>query len=66
HRGLRRTIDQDGRDVPQVANPLRFDGEALTSEVAPPRLGQDSDTILAEMGLTPEDIARLRRAGIVR
>ncbi|WP_108446560.1 CaiB/BaiF CoA transferase family protein [Halomonas denitrificans] len=66
HRGLRRTIDQDGRRVPQVANPLRFDGEALTSEVAPPRLGQDSDAILAEMGLTAEDIARLRREGIVR
>ncbi|MEQ6889519.1 CaiB/BaiF CoA-transferase family protein [Halomonas sp. CS7] len=66
HRGLHHTLEQDGRRVPQVASPLRFDGEALTSEIAPPHLGQDSDAILAEMGLTPEDIARLRREGIVR
>jgi len=62
HRGMARQID----GVPQVANPLRFDGEALTSEIAPPRLGQDSDAILAEMGLTTEDIARLRREGVIR
>ncbi|SFT89487.1 CaiB/BaiF CoA transferase family protein [Halomonas saccharevitans] len=62
HRGMARQID----GVPQVANPLRFDGEALTSDVAPPRLGQDSDAILAEMGLTTEDIARLRREGVIR
>ncbi|MDT8877973.1 CaiB/BaiF CoA-transferase family protein [Halomonas saccharevitans] len=62
HRGMARQVD----GVPQVANPLRFDGEALTSDVAPPRLGQDSDAILAEMGLTTEDIARLRREGVIR
>ncbi|MBB3188989.1 CaiB/BaiF CoA transferase family protein [Halomonas cerina] len=66
HRGLRRTLRRDGQVVPQVANPLRFDGEPVTSDIAPPHLGQDSDAILAEMGLTPEDIARLRRAGVVR
>lgn len=66
HRGLHRTLRRGDLEVPQVANPLRFDGEPATSEVAPPRLGQDSDAILAEMGLTPEDIAKLRRAGVVR
>ncbi|TFH86647.1 CoA transferase [Billgrantia azerbaijanica] len=66
HRGMRRTLRRDGLEVPQVANPLRFDGAPATSEVAPPRLGQDSDTILAEMGLSAEAIARLRREGIVR
>ncbi|CAM3406539.1 CaiB/BaiF CoA transferase family protein [Halomonas lysinitropha] len=66
HRGLRRTLPSGDLEVPQVANPLRFDGKSATSEVAPPRLGQDSDAILAEMGLTRDDIARLRRAGVVR
>ena len=66
HREMRRTLRRGALEVPQVANPLRFDGESATSEVAPPRLGQDSDAILAEMGLTPDDIARLRRAGVVR
>ncbi|WP_104203548.1 CaiB/BaiF CoA transferase family protein [Billgrantia saliphila] len=66
HRGMQRTLTQGKVAVPQVACPLRFDGEPATSEVAPPRLGQDSDAILAEMGLTREDIERLRREGIVR
>ena len=66
HHEMRRTLRRGALEVPQVANPLRFDGESATSEVAPPRLGQDSDAILAEMGLTPDDIARLRRAGVVR
>ncbi|PXX97633.1 CaiB/BaiF CoA transferase family protein [Halomonas sp. LBP4] len=66
HRGMRRTLSRGELEVPQVANPLRFDGEPATSEVAPPRLGQDSDAILAEMGLTADDIARLRRTGVVR
>ncbi|MCG6656940.1 CoA transferase [Halomonas campisalis] len=66
HRGMQCTLKRGELDVPQVANPLRFDGETATSEVAPPRLGQDSDTILAEMGLTSDDIARLRREGVVR
>jgi crotonobetainyl-CoA:carnitine CoA-transferase CaiB-like acyl-CoA transferase len=66
HRGMRRTLQRDGLEVPQVSSPLRFDGETALSEVAPPRLGQDSDAILAEMGLSSEEIARLRREGIVR
>ncbi|WP_253443452.1 CaiB/BaiF CoA-transferase family protein [Halomonas sp. Y3] len=66
HRGMRCTLRRGELEVPQVASPLRFDGESATSAVAPPRLGQDSDAILAEVGLSPDDIARLRRAGVVR
>ncbi|WP_445003152.1 CaiB/BaiF CoA transferase family protein [Halomonas mongoliensis] len=66
HRGMRRTLRRSDLEVPQVGNPLRFDGESATSAVAPPRLGQDSDAILAEVGLSPDDIARLRKAGVVR
>ena len=66
HREMQRTLKRGDLDVPQVASPLRFDSRAAVSELAPPRLGQDSDTILAEMGLTAADIARLRSEGIVR
>ncbi|MBZ0330520.1 CoA transferase [Halomonas sp. ANAO-440] len=66
HRGMQRTLKRGDLDVPQVSNPLRFDGQQATSDVAPPRLGQDSDAILAEMGLSPDDIARLKREGVVR
>jgi formyl-CoA transferase len=30
-----------------------------------PRLGQDTDAVLAEIGVTPEQIAALRARGIV-
>ena len=66
HRQMHRVMKRGDLEVPQVANPLRFDGASATSDVAPPRLGQDSDALLAEMGLTAADIARLRRAGVVR
>ncbi|MDR5903451.1 CaiB/BaiF CoA transferase family protein [Halomonas icarae] len=66
HREMYRTLKRGELEVPQVANPLRFDGASATSELAPPRLGQDSDALLTEMGLTADDIARLRRAGVVR
>ncbi|MFG6178434.1 CaiB/BaiF CoA transferase family protein [Halomonas sp. THAF12] len=66
HRGLYRELRAGERRIPQVANPLRFDGECAISERPPPELGQDSDALLAEMGLSREDIARLRRAGVVR
>ncbi|MBA2777625.1 CaiB/BaiF CoA transferase family protein [Billgrantia kenyensis] len=66
HRGMQCTLKRDGLEVPQVSSPLRFDGETALSDLAPPRLGQDSDAILAEMGLSGEEIERLRREGIVR
>lgn len=62
HRGMAREID----GVPQVANPLRFDGASATAESAPPRLGEHSDRVLTEMGLSSADIERLRREGIIR
>ncbi|MDT0499480.1 MULTISPECIES: CaiB/BaiF CoA-transferase family protein [unclassified Halomonas] len=66
HREMYRTLKRGELEVPQVANPLRFDGASATSELAPPRLGQDSDALLSEMGLTADDIVRLRKAGVVR
>ncbi|MGO2133749.1 MAG: CaiB/BaiF CoA transferase family protein [Halomonas sp.] len=66
HRQMHRTLKSGARDIPQVANPLRFDGVSATSDTPPPTLGQDSDSVLAGMGLSKDDIARLRSEGIVR
>ena len=66
HRGLCRELERDGQRLPQVANPLRFDGQSATSDTPPPTLGQDSDAVLGEMGLSATEIAELRRRGIVR
>ncbi|WP_027966994.1 CaiB/BaiF CoA transferase family protein [Halomonas halocynthiae] len=66
HRQMHCTLKNGTREIPQVANPLRFDGVSATSTVAPPTLGQDSDRVLASMGVSEEDIARLRSEGIIR
>jgi len=62
HRGLAKVLD----GVPQVGCPLRFDGGDVTGQQPPPRLGEHSERVLTEMGLSMEDIDRLRAEGIVR
>ncbi|MDN3553995.1 CaiB/BaiF CoA-transferase family protein [Halomonas almeriensis] len=66
HRGMCRELWRDGQPLPQMANPLRFDGTSATSNMPPPTLGQDSDAVLGGMGLSDAEIAELRRRGIVR
>ena len=52
--------------VPSVANPIKYSATPISYSSAPPMLGADTDEILREMlGVTPEEIARLRKAGIV-
>jgi crotonobetainyl-CoA:carnitine CoA-transferase CaiB-like acyl-CoA transferase len=52
--------------VPSVANPIKYSATPISYRSAPPMLGADTDNILHEMlGITPEEIARLRKTGIV-
>lgn len=52
--------------VPSVANPIKYSMTPIDYRSAPPMLGADTDEILREMlGVTPAEIARLRKAGIV-
>jgi crotonobetainyl-CoA:carnitine CoA-transferase CaiB-like acyl-CoA transferase len=52
--------------VPSVANPIKYSATPISYSSAPPMLGVDTDEILREMiGVPPEEIARLRKAGIV-
>ncbi len=46
-------------------DPIRIDGLRLPVRAAPPRLGEHTDAILAEAGLTPDEVASLRAAGVV-
>ncbi|WP_417331268.1 CaiB/BaiF CoA transferase family protein [Halomonas cupida] len=62
HREMARQLD----GVPQVANPLRFNGVSATGQQPPPGLGEHSERILTEMGLSAADIQRLREEGVVR
>jgi crotonobetainyl-CoA:carnitine CoA-transferase CaiB-like acyl-CoA transferase len=52
--------------IPVVNRPIKFPGDPQPIPTAPPVLGQHTDQILADvLGLTPEQIARLRAAKIV-
>ena len=53
----------DGVQLP--ASPIRLDGSRLTIRRAPPRLGEHTDEILGEIGLSASEIARLRAEGVV-
>lgn len=56
----------DGSAVPQVANPIRFSGTPITYGLAPPRLGEHTDQVLAEkLHQSDEDIQALRSAGVL-
>lgn len=62
---LLRQVTREGReiDVPGVVPKLT--GTPGTVRTAAPRLGEDTDAVLAEIGLTPEDIAALRGRKVV-
>jgi crotonobetainyl-CoA:carnitine CoA-transferase CaiB-like acyl-CoA transferase len=52
--------------VPLVASPMRLSATPVEYRAAPPTLGEHTDQVLAqELGLSAQDIARLRGAGVV-
>jgi len=51
--------------VKLVASPYRFSNSAPSYRIAPPGLGEHSEEILTEAGLTSEECARLRSDGVI-
>jgi crotonobetainyl-CoA:carnitine CoA-transferase CaiB-like acyl-CoA transferase len=51
--------------VPNVRAPILLDGEMMTAGRAAPGLGEDSDGVLATLGLSEGEIAALRQLGVV-
>jgi crotonobetainyl-CoA:carnitine CoA-transferase CaiB-like acyl-CoA transferase len=49
-------------DYRVLANPIKFDGERVPSRIAP-RLGEQTDDVLREVGFTDAEIAGLRAKG---
>jgi crotonobetainyl-CoA:carnitine CoA-transferase CaiB-like acyl-CoA transferase len=65
-RGLRIDLARpDGTAVPGVANPIRFAGTPVQYSRPAPALGADTDEVLAQLGLSPDEIASLRRSGAI-
>lgn len=66
HRGIRIDVDHEihGK-IPLIRNPMRF-SKTPPIHQPPPRFGADTEAVLrAELGLSGEDVARLRQAGVV-
>jgi crotonobetainyl-CoA:carnitine CoA-transferase CaiB-like acyl-CoA transferase len=62
---LRHVPHPAGVDVPLVASPMRFEGDALPIRSAPPLLGEHSAAILSELGYANADIEALRKAEVI-
>ncbi len=67
HRKLRFDLPHgSGGKVPQVRNPVLFSRSALEYRDPPPLLGQHTEEVLKqELGLTPDELRRLRRDGVI-
>jgi crotonobetainyl-CoA:carnitine CoA-transferase CaiB-like acyl-CoA transferase len=60
-------LTADGADLVQVRGPYRFLGEEVMARPPrrAPRLGEDSDEVIAQLGYTDDEVAALRRDGVV-
>jgi crotonobetainyl-CoA:carnitine CoA-transferase CaiB-like acyl-CoA transferase len=56
---------QTAGDFRLAPNPIRLDGDSLPLRGAPPLLGQHTDEVLAELGLTVAEITELRGRGVI-
>jgi crotonobetainyl-CoA:carnitine CoA-transferase CaiB-like acyl-CoA transferase len=66
HRQLRVDLPHPvAGSVASVANPVKFSQTPIEYNAAPPMLGQHTDEVLAELGLSEADIAQLKANNVV-
>jgi crotonobetainyl-CoA:carnitine CoA-transferase CaiB-like acyl-CoA transferase len=66
HRGMLFDLPHaGGTRLPQVANPIRFTEAPLERRDAPPLLGQHTAEILADLGVSKEEMGKLRTSGVI-
>jgi crotonobetainyl-CoA:carnitine CoA-transferase CaiB-like acyl-CoA transferase len=66
HREMKISLPHSaGVDAPAVANPIRFSETRITYGHAAPMLGEHTEKVLGNIGLTAERIAALRDKGVV-
>jgi crotonobetainyl-CoA:carnitine CoA-transferase CaiB-like acyl-CoA transferase len=64
--GMKLTVrDPCGNPVDLVGNPIHISGCPLATPTIPPRIGEQTDAVLRELGLDEGEVAALRQKGIV-
>jgi crotonobetainyl-CoA:carnitine CoA-transferase CaiB-like acyl-CoA transferase len=61
HRQMVHTI----AGMPLVGSPVRLDGERSDSDLPPPRLGEHTREIVESLGLSANELDRLKAAGVI-
>ncbi|MEO7540493.1 MAG: CaiB/BaiF CoA-transferase family protein [Sphingomicrobium sp.] len=61
HRGMVRTLS----GVQMVGSPVRIDGGRADSELPPPGLGEHTAEVLGELGVSADEVDRLRAGGVI-
>lgn len=65
HRGLVREVDSAVGKVKVFDYPPQFSGMDSVNDLGPPLLGEHTDAVLVELGISPDQLAQLRHEGIV-
>ncbi|MBK6471636.1 MAG: CoA transferase [Betaproteobacteria bacterium] len=66
HRGMRTTLPHPHQDTMElVSSPMKLSATPVQVRRAPPLLGQHTDEVLAELGLSPDETAALRAQGVL-
>jgi crotonobetainyl-CoA:carnitine CoA-transferase CaiB-like acyl-CoA transferase len=66
HRGMVVEMeDGKGRRQTTLGNPVKLTATPPELRTPPPQLGQHTDAVLAGLGYSPGDVARLRERGVV-
>jgi formyl-CoA transferase len=62
---LQDALQEDGRPAPVTGPAAKFSRTPTRVRWGAPALGRDNDPLLDELGVSPEDRARLRAAGVL-
>lgn len=65
-RGMFQSIEgEGGKIVPQVGLPIKLSNTPAAYSISPPRMGQDSRSVLQKVGFSMEEIQLLEEEGII-
>jgi crotonobetainyl-CoA:carnitine CoA-transferase CaiB-like acyl-CoA transferase len=51
--------------MPMVGSPVRINGERADADLPPPALGEHTDEVLRQLGLSADQVERLRAAQVI-